>query len=288
VSEAVPFSADAPRSRDADQFHDITTLFSILSFLYTLLTAHAMAFSPQQSLWISTRLTFALSVRRERAVWKNRGAAPRTTALGSSGPTNVSCFATNTSTPDHDDEKRFIIKSYTIHGVGKGSRVEVRTNTGHELVTDVPAQTTMGGTDSAPQPVETLLAALLGCTQATAIFVGRHLKPRILIERLEFVDIVAERDERGALSLPIDVDPSVPARLQKITGTIQVYTRRTQTKKKKEEAPPPLALSQEQLDMLSRQTELRCPVANMMMASGCEMNIQWIDGSSTTGSSSKE
>jgi hypothetical protein len=97
------------------------------------------------------------------------------------------------------------------------------------------------------------------------------------------------RPERGALSLPIETDPSVPARLQKITGTIQVYTRRTQTKNKKEEAPPlpPLALSQEQLDMLSRQTELRCPVANMMMASGCEMNIQWIDGS-TTGSSSKE
>jgi uncharacterized OsmC-like protein len=197
----------------------------------------------------------------------------------------VSCFTTNTSTNDGgDDEKRFT-KSYTIHGVGKGSRVHVRTNTGHELVTDVPAQT-MGGTDSAPQPVETLLAALLGCTQATAMFVGRHLKPRVLIERLEFVHIVAERDERGALSLPIDVDPSVPARLQKITGTIQVYTRRTQTKNKKEEAPP-LALSQEQLDMLSRQTELRCPVANMMMASGCEMNIQWIDGS-TTGSSSQE
>jgi hypothetical protein len=219
-----------------------------------------MAFSPQQSLWISTRLTFALSVRRERAAFllRNRGApAPRTTALGSSGPTNVSCFTTNTSTPDHDDEQRFI-KSYKIHGVGKGSRVEVRTNTGHELRTDVPAQTsTMGGTDSAPQPVETLLAALLGCTQATAIFVGRHLEPRVLIERLEFVDIVAERDERGALSLPIDVDPSVPARLQKITGTIQVYTRRTQTKNKKEEAPPPPLppLSQEQLDMLSRQTE---------------------------------
>jgi hypothetical protein len=120
------------------------------------------------------------------------------------------------------------------------------------------------------------------------MFVGRHLKPRVLIERLEFVHIVAERDERGALSLPIDVDPSVPARLQKITGTIQVYTRRTQTKKKEEAPPPPLPpLSQEQLDMLSRQTELRCPVANMMMASGCEMNIQWIDGS-TTGSSSQE
>jgi uncharacterized OsmC-like protein len=250
--------------------------------LLYLATAHAMAFSPQQSLWISTRLTFALSVRRERAAWKNRR-APRTTAI-CSGPTNVSCFATNTSTNDGgDDEKRFI-KSYKIHGVGKGSRVHVRTNTGHELRTDVPAQT-MGGTDSAPQPVETLLAALLGCTQATAIFVGRHLKPRVLIERLEFVDIVAERDERGALSLPIDVDPSVPARLQKISGTIQVYTRRKQTKKKNEEAPP---LSQEQLDMLSRQTELRCPVANMMMASGCEMNIQWIDGSSTTGSSSQE
>jgi hypothetical protein len=116
------------------------------------------------------------------------------------------------------------------------------------------------------------------------MFVGRHLEPRILIERLEFVDIVAERDERGALSLPIETDPpSTPARLQKITGTIQVYRKSL----KKTEAPRPPLLSQEQLDMLSRQTELRCPVANMMIASGCEMNIQWIDGS-TTGSSSKD
>lgn len=96
------------------------------------------------------------------------------------------------------------------------------------------------------------------------------MEPRVLIEKLEFVDITAERDERGALTLPIDNDPDVSARLQRVSGTIHVYT-----KSRKGESSP---LSQEQLQLLSHQTELRCPVANMMIASGCEMNIKCIDG----------
>ena len=137
---------------------------------------------------------------RNRGVRAFRSSNPPHTAA--TGLANMS-FTTNTTNDDDDEQFK---KSYTLNGVGKGSRVEMTTNTGHELHTDVPLK--MGGTDSAPQPVETLLAALLGCTQATAIFVGRHLEPRILIERLEFVDIVAERDERGALTLPIETDPS--------------------------------------------------------------------------------
>jgi hypothetical protein len=114
----------------------MATWFAILSFLYTLLTAHAMAFSPQ-SLGISTRLMFALSVReRAAAQLRNRG-VPHTANIGS-GPPNMSSFTTNTSTPNDDDDEKQFIKSYTIHGVGKGSRVDIRTNTGHELCTDVP------------------------------------------------------------------------------------------------------------------------------------------------------
>ena len=45
----------------------------------------------------------------------------------------------------------------------------------------------MGGANLAPQPVETLLAALIGCTQATALFVGRQLG--VVIDKMEF-DIV--------------------------------------------------------------------------------------------------
>ena len=156
-------------------------------------------------------------------------------------------------------------KYYGISGTGQRSVVKMETNTGHTLQTDVP--TNMGGSDTAPQPVETLLAALLGCTQATSIYVGRMMKPRLIIDKIEFVDINAYRDERGALELPIDdVLPTIPARLQYVSGTINVYFKKG------------MHVTEEQLSILAKQTEARCPVANMMHASGCVMDIKWVNG----------
>ena len=123
------------------------------------------------------------------------------------------------------------------------------------MATDVPRK--VGGQDEAPQPVQLLLGALIGCKQATATFVA--MKQRIKIRSMKF-DIEAYRDEVGALSLPIDRDPPVPSRLQKVFGTIVVDTDATQ----------------DQIDALARQVHHRCPVANMMHLSGCEMDIQWV------------
>ena len=147
----------------------------------------------------------------------------------------------------------------------------------------------MGGKNTAPQPVEMLLTAWMGCTQATALFVGRQMKikqasqassssaktrtERLLIDRLVF-DVQGHRDERGALTLPIDQDPPVPSRLQRVEGTITVYRVGGQP------------LPQADLAMLQQQTELRCPVANMMIASGCQMNVKWVDGAATTTTTS--
>lgn len=153
-------------------------------------------------------------------------------------------------------------KTYLLYGVGNRSKVEITTNTGHKLSTDVPKK--MGGTDTAPQPVETLLAAWMGCTQATAVFVGRQMAPRVVIDSIEFVDIQASRDERGALTLPIEETPTIPSRLQRISGQIQVAVKGS------------TQLSNEQLELLRDQTESRCPVANMIIASGCEMHVEWI------------
>jgi putative redox protein len=157
------------------------------------------------------------------------------------------------------------IKSYQLNATGNGARVEMKTNTGHFLSTDLPKK--MGGSDTAPQPVETLLAAWTGCTQATALFVGRHLPERLLIEKLQFENIEAFRDERGALELPIHETPEIPSRLQRVSGIIRVFAR-----KNKEISP-------EQLAILKEQTEIRCPVANMMTASGCSIDVVWVDGS---------
>jgi putative redox protein len=151
------------------------------------------------------------------------------------------------------------IKHYHVIGEGTRSYVELRTDTGHTLATDVPKS--MGGDDRAPQAVELLLTALMGCTQATAVYVGRHMRPeRVLVDRLVF-DIKAYRDEQGALQLPIERTPSVSAKVQAVTGTIKVYTKKP--------------LLPEQLEMLREQTEIRCPVASLLVAGGCRLDIRW-------------
>merc|ERR1712032_503454 len=65
------------------------------------------------------------------------------------------------------------LKRYALDGVSRGGGVELRTSTGHALRTDMPVS--MGGDDEAAQPVEMLLAALVGCETATAHFVARQL-----------------------------------------------------------------------------------------------------------------
>jgi putative redox protein len=162
---------------------------------------------------------------------------------------------------DDNDEKYF--KSYTVLGTGIGSAVEMETNTGHIMRTDVPIK--MGGKNTAPQPVEHVLAGLIGCTQATAVYVGRMMKPRLLVDKIEF-HIEGYRDERGALELPIEVTPTTPARLTSVSGTVTVHFKNGNS------------VTEAQLLMLKEQTEARCPVANMMNASGCKMNIKWIEG----------
>lgn len=166
-----------------------------------------------------------------------------------------------------DEEPSMYVKSYRLDGIGKGSRVDITTNTGHKIATDVPVK--MGGKDSAPQPVEMLLAAWMGCTQATALFVGRHMKQRrLLIERLEFEDIQGFRDERGALQLPIGKKlPEVPSRLQRITGTIRVIVKATSDRNG--------VASIDEIELLKQQTEARCPVANMITTSGCSIDVHW-------------
>jgi putative redox protein len=184
-------------------------------------------------------------------------------------PSNTRLKTTQTSSTLYQDiDGTNHTKTYRIQGEttpnSKGS-VTMTTNTGHAIQTDLPKP--MGGKDEAPQPVETLLAALIGCTQATALFVGRQMKPnRLLIDKMEF-SLTATRDERGALQLPIDIDPPVPSRLQQVSGTIRVF------------AAKGARIPNEQMTLLREQTEQRCPVANMMLASGCAMKVEWIDGS---------
>lgn len=97
------------------------------------------------------------------------------------------------------------------------------------------------------------------------------MKPRVNIDLLE-MEFRAERDVRGALTLPIDQDPPLPAGLKRVEGRVLVHAKDN--------------LSKEQLAILQHQTELRCPVASMLVASGCDMTrVLWVDGKDPQGSS---
>jgi uncharacterized OsmC-like protein len=167
------------------------------------------------------------------------------------------------SLADEDGKSRISskTKTYALSAEGKGTLVTSRTTlTGHSILADLPKL--MGGSDRYAQPVEHLLAALVSCEHVTAIYVGRSMSPRLLIDRTEW-EISAVRDERGALQLPINEDPPVPSRLQQIVGQVIVYRQGG------------LRISKEELKLLKHQTEIRCPIANMIAASGCEMEIDW-------------
>jgi putative redox protein len=181
----------------------------------------------------------------------------------------VSTFASPRGSDDNSRiDKEGFIKRYQLHGAtteDNNSGVTVHTSAGHVGQTDLPVR--MGGKNSAPEPVEILLVAWMGCTQATAMFVSRNMKPeRLILERLEFFNIEAARDVRGALSLPIAESPAYSSRLQHISGSIVVYAQEGKE------------IGVDELALLREQTELRCPVANMMIASGCQLLVEWVDG----------
>ena len=59
--------------------------------------------------------------------------------------------------------------------------------------------------------------------------------------------------------------------MQCVSGTAKVYFKKDGIK-----------VSDEKLSILAEQIEARCPVANMMYASGCDMDIKWINGSTSS------
>jgi len=142
-----------------------------------------------------------------------------------------------------------------VEGTGSRNSSYIRTADGFELRTDTPKQ--MGGSNTAAQPVYMLLSALIGCETATANFVARQMKFRIRDIRFR---LSAWRDERGAISLPLEVTDHIPSQLQVVKGEAVVDTDATQ----------------EQLTTLGHHVHKRCPIASMLVNSGCKLDISWV------------
>jgi putative redox protein len=139
------------------------------------------------------------------------------------------------------------------------------TNTGHTVTTDLPK---IGGRNASPQPVELLIAALLGCKVATAHYVARHLFPRPhnRLASVRFSEVVAERDERGALALPLTDPPPTTSALTMVRGVVTVVPSSCGT------------ITSDDIRQLGELVEQRCPVAATLLRSGCALEFEWLLG----------
>lgn len=157
--------------------------------------------------------------------------------------------------------KTYAMSSTTVAVQKPGSFTT--TDTGHQISTDLPRLS--GGDDTAPQPVELMTAALLGCKVATAHFVARHAWPRKhnRITSIRFTDVVAERDEQGALAMPITADPPVSAALLRVRGVAHVR-------------PASETITAADVATLGHLVEVRCPVAATLTKAGCALDFEWI------------
>ena len=159
------------------------------------------------------------------------------------------------------DDPRAKPKTYSVRGASRSKNkgaIDLLTQPDCQTISlDLPLA--MGGKATAAGPVETLLGALAACTQSTAMYVAKS-RYKIIIDRMHF-ELTATRDERGALGSR----QRIPARVQLVTGTVTIHAKHPVTST--------------QMRELAEQTEKRCPIADMMLASGCTFDVDWIDGS---------
>lgn len=119
----------------------------------------------------------------------------------------------------------------------------------HEVIVDEAAQ--MGGNNEGPNPLQYLLTALAGCTNAVA-----HVAAKEMEFDLQGLSIQAsgEFDPRGFMG-----DPNVRTYFETVTLDVKVKTTE----------------STERLEELQKQVASRCPVFGTFAAANIEMKDSW-------------
>ncbi|KAL4486125.1 hypothetical protein ABPG72_012178 [Tetrahymena utriculariae] len=146
------------------------------------------------------------------------------------------------------------LRQYSIQSETDNYLVKTQTESGFTVVTDLAKK--FGGNGSGPSPIELLLSSLVGCENIVAIKVASNLG--FTINQLKF-DIKAERDDRGLNDLPMTEDSPITSGLQRIWGIVYVDTDGTD----------------QQLEQMNQIIKKRCPVAQMIVDSGCKLEIEW-------------
>lgn len=128
-------------------------------------------------------------------------------------------------------------------------KIESKAGDHSGIVMDQPAET--GGTGKGPNPMELLLASLVGCEAQTLVLVAQEMDFKFSGFSAEFE---GDMDLRGFFGAE-----GICRYYCGLRGTITVETDE----------------SQERLELIQSQVESRCPVHNLLATAGVPMNIAW-------------
>lgn len=151
--------------------------------------------------------------------------------------------------PSIDPETRKIGVRHVKATNAAGTRSKIQVRDFAPVFTDEPAS--LGGTNTAPSPLETVLAALVGCDGVIINGVAKAMD-----FSYAGVDIACESqiDVRGPKGVP-----GVRPYFEKARLEIVLYTDEPEAR----------------VRQLARNVEFRCPVMNLFHAAKVEMDVTW-------------
>jgi len=130
-----------------------------------------------------------------------------------------------------------------------GTRTKIQVRDFDPVYTDEPAS--LGGSNTAPSPLETVLVALVGCDGV--IINGVASSMGFSYAGVDF-SCESQIDVRGPKGVP-----GIRPYFEKATLEIAVYTDETE----------------ERFQQLRKNVEFRCPVMNLLNAAGVDMDVAW-------------
>ncbi len=138
----------------------------------------------------------------------------------------------------------------TVHARNNGgTKTEVKVRHFDLVCTDEPD--TLGGTNTAPSPLETVLVALVGCDGVIIHGVAKAMN--FAYTGVDF-ECSGQIDVRGPKGVP-----GVRPYFEKVDLAITLHT----------------AEPQKRIDQLVKNVEFRCPVMNLLRSADVELTVDW-------------
>ena len=151
--------------------------------------------------------------------------------------------------PSIDPKTRKIALRHVSARNDGGTRTKVQVRDFEPVHTDEPAS--LGGTNTAPSPLETVLVALVGCD---GVIINGVAKAMGFAYSAADFDCQSQIDVRGPKGVP-GIRPYFETAKLHIT----VYTDESEAR----------------FQQLRKNVEFRCPVMNLLNAAQVEMDVQW-------------